>query len=565
MTTQEIIDVLKQLIEHERLHLCNLEIHPSYGAYISPDSRLADPSHVASSRFVFSAGLLLLAQQKKLTPTEFDSDLYKQVCLAAKFVLSSQRPSGLIDLYSTNYNSSPDTAFILQQFAALLELAQNNNHFTELNEMLERFIRSAFAGVREGGFHTPNHRWVICSALVQCKHLFADLEVQPVLDLYLQEGFDVDEDGAYLERSSGVYDTVTNNSLLLFSLHTDNTERKQAAQEAVRKNLFWNRSLHHTDGSNEANLSRRQDYGIRQLALNLVPAYVFGYFVLGEEPFLETAAWIWQKRNVQAEFTPWLVYLVLRFGDIPNIAAKTPENINRFYAINKLWRNRQNDLSVSAYGGQTHLLNFVYGNAELSNLKIAQTYFNAGMFIADSMEVNDKQVVLESSGEQKPRLPGYDLPLGQEVKPENWLELGKTRKYRPIPPAKSRLTLHLEDTTLQLYYQTLDGLDKVAAQISLDFPAGGIWESEDALFMPLSGQTILHKRGKARMIYGHDVIELSCGHFQQGYLAMRNSELQKPLQVRVLLTFLTPVDFGFSLKCYQSVFNQSFPFSHESS
>ena len=562
MKSTEVYQYLQQLTRQESQKLCRLE-HPWQGAYINPESRLADPSHGASSRFVFAGGLLILAKHQHPEALELDSDeLYHEVLQAAKFVCQSQRASGLIDLHSTNYDSSPDTGFIIQQFAALLELTRDQPFFTELNEVLERFIRRALSGVRDGGFHTPNHRWVICSALSQSKRLFPDLEVQPALDRYLDEGFDIDEDGAYLERSSTIYDTVANNSLLLYALSAEREDKRQQALAAVRQNLLWNQHMHHADGSSETNLSRRQDYGLRHVALNLISSYTLAYFVLAEERFLETADWLWHKRSDNIpESVTWLAYVHLRFGEPQPVASKAPTDVSRLFSYNRVWRHRQGQLSVSAYGGQSHLLNLVYGQAELSALKIAQTYFGVGKFNAETLKEENGSLILHSSGQQKPRLPGYNFPVGRPVALEEWSRL--ERDHRPIQPAESQLSLHAQENGVHLLYQTLDGLDKVAAQISLDFPVGGIWESEDALFAPAAGQTILHKRGKARMIYNQDVIELSSGHYQQGYLAMRNSEPQKANQVRILLTFLTPIDFRLSLTCYQGVVKDTFPFSKE--
>lgn len=52
---------------------------------------------------------------------------------------------------------------------------------------------------------------------------------------YLDEGFDIDEDGAYIERSVGIYDTVTNNALLLYAMNGEREDKKQEAFGAVKK------------------------------------------------------------------------------------------------------------------------------------------------------------------------------------------------------------------------------------------------------------------------------------------------------------------------------------------
>ena len=71
-----------------------------------------------------------------------------------------------------------------------------------------------------------------------------------------------------------------------------------------------------------------------------------------------------------------------------------------------------------------------------------------------------------------PRRPGYELPLGKPVPPEQWQELLQERQLRRLPPATSSLTVEEVEGGFDLRYQTLDGLHRVAAQIAFDFPPG---------------------------------------------------------------------------------------------
>jgi hypothetical protein len=126
------------------------------------------------------------------------------------------------------------------------------------------------------------------------------------------------------------------------------------------------------------------------------------------------------------------------------------------------------------------------------------------------------------------------------------------RSLRRLPPATSTLTGQEIEGGFRLRYQTLEGLDRVAAQIALDFPPGGIWETADTRTRTVAGQVIFLKQGSGTMRYGSDVIQIEPGAHAHGMWQMRDAETA-PDHVRVLLTFLTPVDFTFYIRGYRGL------------
>jgi hypothetical protein len=522
------------------------ESHPDYGGVLNPDYDMADPK--ITGNFVVACAYLSLGRK------ETNQELFKRVLIAADYLLKAQRPSGLIDLLSVNYDSGPDTAFTVQQICTIFELgrslATTIPAWATLLQKLEQFVRRAVSGMVEGGFHTPNHRWVIVSALAQAKTLFPDLVVKDVIEKYLAEGIDIDPEGAYLERSIGVYDAVTNRSLLLLAQNW----RFPEALEAVERNLNFNLHLLHADGSAETGLSRRQDYGTRQIPLGLAACYLLSDHVRPNLTFRQTAQALWEKQVSPRTDVDWLCYALLKCGDPDSNAALLPEDFARYFPLNGIHRVRRGLLNASFFRNTTRLLTLTYGQAELSSLKISQTYFGqyTGRFISDSLEVGPDHWVLRSEGQANPRRPGYELPLGQPVPPDRWQEMMPQRSLRRLPPALSALTVREIESGFELRYQTLAGLDRVAAQIALDFPPGGIWETGDTRAMPLAGQLFFLKQGYGQMRYGSDVIRLEPGAYAHGMWHMRDSE-PAPNHVRILLTFLTPIDFTFRITAYRGL------------
>ncbi|HUW60321.1 MAG TPA: hypothetical protein VMZ06_04870 [Candidatus Bathyarchaeia archaeon] len=100
-------------------------------------------------------------------------ELYERMRLAAGFLARSQNDQGNIDLIVTNFNSPPDTGFVVHDVAAAAKLAKTNGDSAVLS-LMEDFLRRAGRGLVKGGIHTPNHRWVVCAALAQLHDLFPD-------------------------------------------------------------------------------------------------------------------------------------------------------------------------------------------------------------------------------------------------------------------------------------------------------------------------------------------------------------------------------------------------------
>jgi hypothetical protein len=160
--------------------------------------------------------------------------------------------------------------------------------------------------------------------------------------------------------------------------------------------------------------------------------------------------------------------------------------------------------------------------------------------------------MLRSEGLSNPRRPGYELPLGRPVPHERWDEMLDERSLRRLPPALSTLTIREISNGFELRYTTLGGLDRVAAQMAFDFPPGGIWETADCRMQPTAGQLIFLKHGIGEMRYGNDVIRIESGAYAHGMWQMRDAE-PAPDHVRILLTFLTPVDYTVKLLAYQGL------------
>lgn len=546
LTLQHLVSHLREQFNELRHWQQTAPSHPDFGGLVNPLYGIADPK--MTEIFILCAGYL------ELGGSPLETSHWERVFQAADFLLNVQRPSGLIDLLSVNYDSSPDTGFTVQALCALIESARrqqvNSPQWTTLLEKLETFIRRAVAGMLTGGFHTPNHRWVIVSALVQAKTLFPYLDVAETVEAYLAEGFDIDAEGTFIERSVGVYDAVNTRSLLLIAENWN----APTALEAVQRNLMFNLHLLHADGTAETGLSHRQDYGTRVVPLELAACYLLCHHAAPNPVFLKAAHTLWEHYADPNVHLLWLFYAVLKYGDPEPVSAALPHDFARHYPLNGVWRVRRDRLSASVFQNTTRLLTLVYGKAELSSVKISQTYFGQyiGRFVSNAMQVEGDTCTLRSEGLSNPRRPGYELPLGRPVPHDQWQQMIPERQLRRLPPALSTLTITEVESGFDLHYQTLEGLDRVAAQIAFDFAPGGIWETAETRTKPGAGQVIFLKQGSGEMRYGSDVIRIEPGAYAHGMWQMRDAE-QALEHVRILLTFLTPINYTIKLRCYRGL------------
>ncbi len=518
------------------------------GGVVRPDWGIAEPT--GTYGLVALCGLLFIAREMRpdAAPSEPDGPtLLERMSFGLQYLSSVQRPSGLIDLRDCNYDSSPDAGFAVQALCPVVELGRElrgrDAHWDGLLSEIESFVRKLTVGMLDGGFHTPNHRWVMSAAMAWAGSLFPDIDVEPVIAAYIAEGYDADADGAFIERSAGVYDAICDRSLLILWKHRGD----EAALEAALANLELNFHMLHPDGTIETDVSRRQDHGARPVPGSMALAFLMANDARPDPRFVAAANMLWRRSRADASGLAAFM-LRQRAPAAPLDSGTFPFDFRRAFPSVGMWRCRRGAISATAFRGSTRLLTVVFGEAELSAVKVSQSYFGTGRFVGDTLTETDSGCVLTSEGDVDVHRPGYDLPLGRPVEPQRWFETRAERDWRPLPRCVSEIAVTEAPGGFDVAYRTLDGFPGVTAQMALDFPPGGIWETSDACLKPLAGQVIFLKAGHGAMRYGHDVIEIGPGADAHRMWAMRDAETA-PGHVRILLTFETPVDHRLLIRC----------------
>ena len=520
---------------------------PDVGGFVSDDG-LAGGSGVGSATFF---GYAYLLPESRFFQ---DAELRSRIDAATRFAQVARRTSGRFDLVTTNFDSAPDTAFVVQAIAPLVKAARCSDGVrdaAELAETIGEIIRISVPGIVSGGFHTPNHRWVILSALAQARELFPDLDVESPIQAYLDEGIDINEDGEYTERSAGVYNAICNRSLRLAAGCLGDHD----LLIPVRKNLDLSYHLLHGDGTIVTSLSSRQDRGSRVVPTGLIDSYYYMGRMDGNGFYAAVADWLWEKGGGGLPWAlhPFVEHPEWRSTDIER--DELPGKFTRVYARSGLWRHRNGRLSASVAANITRPLDIAFGSIESMAVKISSTYFATGQFRGEQFRVVNGRVRLCHKGrnaiysERMYDRPVYWLPVGREVKAEDWREVRKSRPTYELDPLELQLETVPVTSGFDLHIVSTRGVDGVPFQLECLFSPDGVLELDSGLLRAERGGTAFLKAGFATYRVGSEAISVGPGNLQHRMWNMRNSE-PEPECFRLLIALMTPVDWTLEIRCF---------------
>ena len=517
-----------------------------HGAFLSALDAVANADHTTNASDLAAACYVFLADGSPLTG---DGELAERIADAIAFQRRWQRPEGLIDLISVNWSSPPDTGFTVQLLAPVVAFARQraaagHAQAAPIAEGLGEYIRSAATGMIGRGFHTPNHRWVVCSALAQALTLYPELPARPYIERLLAEGIDGNADGEFSERSTGVYNAVCDRSLRFMADHLDRPD----LLDYVRRNLDLMTHLFHEDGTVVTSISNRQDRGQRVAPLSLADSF---YDMARRDG---NGVWATVADRLAAAggdyvHSPWLIVPLIsnpdyRYDTLPR--APLPDGFSKVYPVSGLWRIKRGPLSATAATGNTSAFALRYGAAELTALAIAGTYLSTASFAADELTTLDDGVRLTHRGTAR-QLPGYELPLDGPVPAGEFAALRPQRERWTLPPLDQLLEIREVAGGFDLHLRTVGGLERITFQIECCFAGPGEWETADQVSRVGAGQTAILKAGYGTFRCGDDAITIGPGEAAHRMWQMRGTATH-PEAFRVLITLQTPIDRALTIR-----------------
>ena len=466
-------------------------------------------------------------------------DLAQPLRLAVAYIIKAQHADGTVDYYATNFHSNPDMAFILELVCPACELLRSSSLpvYRAIADELGVFITRGANGLVTGGIHTPNHRWVVCSALALANALYPNPRYVARIDEWLAETIDLDPDGQYTEKSTTVYSPTVDNSLV----HVARLLNRPALYEPVRRNLEMTLFYVHPDGEVVTEASRRQDRNTR----GSMARYYYSYRALalhdGNGRFAAMCRQIEQTARAQISILPALLTQTDLNQPLPPNAT-LPTDYAKVFAYSNLARIRRGARSGTILASNTTLFSFRKGAAALEAVRCATAFFGKGQFVADALEPVDGRYVLRQKldGPYFQPLSADQIAHGDHAKmaPNGTLSTDSRalRTRSNIQLLESVITISESAGKFTLEF-SITGTDEVPVALELAFRHGG--KLTGVTPVAHVNDAFLLSSGMGRYTVGEDTIEFGPGQASHTYTQVRGA-LPKWDGLSVYLTGLTP-------------------------
>ena len=372
--------------------------------------------------------------------------LAREIAADARSLLALQNPDGTID--GSNIRTPPDTGFVMETVGAALvglrEIYGTQVPPGALRDAVaaaDEFMHRAAAALVTGGVHTPNHRWVVSSALAFAYRLYGRPEYRARIEEWLSEGIDIDRDGQYSEHSAGIYSAVSSAALLNVALLL----RRDELLEPVRRNLETTLLLAQPDGRIDTTASRRQDqYDTTLRWFNYYVPFRVLAAVDGNPRFAAAARslerWNGDRGAPLADHAiAFFAFPAMRTPLPDGGASALPTDFAVVLAESGLYRERRGEAAITVFGGHDRwpngdvtpeasgragnptFLTFCAGSASIRWVRVVPRFFNVGYL--------------------RPHMLSTDAGL---CRLETVREVGY---FQPLPPDKRRTDGRYELTT----------------------------------------------------------------------------------------------------------------------
>lgn len=477
-------------------------------------------------------------------------ELYQAVDLAIDFIARTQREDGSFDYPSCNFKSAADTSFCFKRLIAAYRLLVKYGNpadeaITVLKEKYLTIMHKALDAIREGGFHTPNHRWGITAALLQGSNLFATEKefaagLKNRAEQYLAEGIDGDEDGEYAERSTGNYNAVVNNAMMAMYQETGN----EAFLGYVERNLSMMLTYMDPDDTIFTQNSTRQDQG----KLEYADKYFYQYLYMcsrERNPAFDGAAHKIIKDNMErGDLAPDCLHIVMNHDEMMGYHFEEYgflEEYRKFFRHAGVLRVKKPAYTYTVLNGKSAFLYFKSKGTTLC-VKIGESCCDIRNFIPQTIEELPDGCRLEAEAQS-----WYYLPFKEKQDTSDWWKMDQSKREKLISSRlKTTLEIREKEQGLELNLKA-EGLDRLPLRLEICIPAGVSIEHPAFALEAGAGESMILKDGYLEIHDGLTTVEIGPGFGEHSFKGHYSGEEINSAGYTVYANGYTPLEKHFFL------------------
>lgn len=487
-----------------------------YGGFVEDEMYWAQPKLT-----IYQLTTLLSLYNTPESRFFHDPKALERVRIGLDFAARYQRENGTFDYLDCNFCSAPDTAFCVKRLLPsyrYLEKHLDSKDNQEVFEKIKTIIHKAADGIEAGGFHTPNHRWAIASVLMACANIFHDKKYRAKAQQYLNEGIDCDEYGEYSERSSGNYNRINDDAMILLYEETGDENFLNYAQ----RNLKMMLSYFEPDGSIFTKNSTRYDSWCKFYPTDYFFDYLYVSYLRHEPSFAAAANKIMCDVICRGGKTPDCLYLLMSHPQLKNYEPEEYGFPKEYRFINpeaSIVRVRNDKYSYTILSNNPYFLYFQAGALSIS-IRLGLIYFDRRTFKPDEIMEKDGSYQLEQNAKG-----WFYKPLREKPESSDWWKMdNQHRETVPGPDLKMSVRISDEKDGVALHLHS-EGCDHVPFKIEFGMEAGCFIKTEGFLCEAVKGSRMVVRSGNVDITKGLDSIQVGPGFGSHFYIGGKDGSV----------------------------------------
>ncbi len=513
--------------------------HPHYGGILNRTEGMVVPGSSIGCMLSYTP-----AYYNKLSKYYKNPVVMEAMNRALDYSKEVQREDGTFDLLISNFYSAPDTGFIMHNIGRVYKIMEANAKTPEetaLKEKLYSLLYKAAEGLRDGGFHTPNHRWVEAAGLAIAFNITKDESFKKMALMYLAEGIDIDENGEFTERSPGIYNAVNDNALMILAEELGMPELAGYAAKNLEMMFYY----FEPDGSVFTQNSVRVDKGEGMPGKSFYPTnyyhiYLKASYMLDNPRFAKMADLIFNSAMKSNGFGPgvlWLYMVDRGLIEFEPSFGELPDKFEVFFKPSKIVRVRKHDFGVTLLGGSPNFL-FVQKGRLRCYVRMCASFFAVAQFKAEEIIKTESGYRMEFTAAGR-----YRWPFENPPKTSVWDEMDHSKR-KSVNEVKLKFTIDftISISGVKLKVMT-EGCDRVPLKLEFCFTGGCSVDGRGFMIDGTAGNSIIVGEGEIKASLGLHEITVGPGFAEHKYAsAMRGSVPQSKNDFTVYFTGFSNID-----------------------